>query len=207
MTSSGQSPSGRIVLATMQTASTERFRKGIMDGNHLLLVADEVHQIGSPENSKVLEIDAGARLGLSATPVRYGDPDGTQKIFHYFGGVIPPPFTLTDAIKCGRLVPYEYYPHAITLTAEEAEQWQKISHEISVEVAKLKDKETGHILANERVKMLLIRRSRIAKKAARKVELAREVFRADFHEGQHWLVYCEDWINLPKSCAHCAATG
>jgi superfamily II DNA or RNA helicase len=196
MTSSGYSPSGRIVLATMQTASTERFRKGIRQGNHLLLVADEVHQIGSPENSKILEIDAGARLGLSATPVRYGDPDGTQKIFNYFGGVIPPPFTLADAIKCGRLVPYEYYPHAIALTADEAEHWKKISHEISVEVAKQRDDEKGGVFPNERLKMLLIRRSRIAKKAAAKVELARQVFRTEFREGQHWLVYCEDSAQL-----------
>jgi superfamily II DNA or RNA helicase len=198
MTNSGHTPGGRIVLATMQTASSERFRSSVKDGEHLLLVADEVHQIGSPENSKILEIDAGARLGLSATPIRYGDPDGTQKIFRYFGGVIPPPFTLTDAIKCGRLVPYEYYPHAITLTAEEADEWKAISHTISVEVAKQKDDEKGRGFPNERIKMLLIRRSRIAKKAARKVELARDVLRAEFHEGQHWLVYCEDSDQLAE---------
>ena len=192
MTSSADFPSGRIVLATMQTASTERFRKAVKQGDHLLIVTDEVHQIGSPENSKVLEIDAGARLGLSATPLRYGDPSGTQKIFDYFGGVIPPPFTLNDAIKCGRLVPYEYYPHAINLTAEEAEQWQKISHEISVEVAKQNNDDRGLGLLSERIKMLLIRRSRIAKKAARKVELARSVLRIEYQEGQRWLVYCED---------------
>jgi superfamily II DNA or RNA helicase len=192
MTSSSQSPSDRIVLATMQTASTERFRRGVNQGAHLLIVADEVHQVGSPENSKVLEVDAGARLGLSATPIRYGDPDGTQKIFRYFDGVIPPPFTLNDAIMCGRLVPYEYYPHAITLTAEEAGEWQTISHTISVEVAKQKDNDRGSRLPNERIKMLLIRRARIAKKAARKVELAREVLRCEFREGQHWLIYCED---------------
>ena len=191
----------------MQTASTERFRKAVKQGDHLLIVTDEVHQIGSPENSKVLEIDAGARLGLSATPLRYGDPSGTQKIFDYFGGVIPPPFTLNDAIKCGRLVPYEYYPHAINLTAEEAEQWQKISHEISVEVAKQNNDDRGLGLLSERIKMLLIRRSHIAKKAARKVELARSVLRIEYQEGQHWLVYCESPIDSRTSCVRCEAMG
>lgn len=198
MTSFGQTPSGRIVLATMQTASTERFRRDVKQGAHLLIVADEVHQIGSPENSKVLEVSAGARLGLSATPIRYGDPDGTQKIFSYFGDVILPPFTLNDAITCGRLVHYEYHPHAITLTAEEAEQWKIISHAISVEVAKQKDDERVAGSLNDRIRMLLIRRARIAKKAAPKVELAREVFRTEFREGQHWLVYCEDSDQLAE---------
>jgi superfamily II DNA or RNA helicase len=196
MTNATRSPGGRIVLATMQTASSDRFRSSVVQGNHLLLVADEVHQIGSPENSKILEIEAGSRLGLSATPIRYGDPDGTQKIFRYFGGVIPPSFTLTDAIGCGRLVPYEYYPHAVNLTAEEADEWKTLSRIITVEVAKQKDEERGS--PNERIKMLLIRRSRIAKKAAKKVELAREVLRAEFQEGQHWLIYCEDSDQLTE---------
>lgn len=196
MTNTSRLPGGRIVLATMQTASSDRFRAGVIQGQHLLLVADEVHQIGSPENSKILEINAGSRLGLSATPIRYGDPVGTQKIFQYFGGVIPPPFTLIDAIGCGRLVPYEYYPHAINLTAEEADEWKALSRIISLEVAKQKDEERGS--PNERIKMLLIRRSRIAKKATKKVELAREVLRAEFKEGQHWLIYCEDSDQLTE---------
>ena len=36
-----------------------------------------------------LRINAGERLGLSATPIRYGDPEGTSAIFDYFGGGYP----------------------------------------------------------------------------------------------------------------------
>lgn len=68
MTADDPSLGGRIVLATMQTAATEAFRSQIVEGVHLLVVADEVHQIGSPHNSRFLEVDAGGRLGLSATP-------------------------------------------------------------------------------------------------------------------------------------------
>ena len=88
----------RIVLATMQTASTPDFLANIVAGPHLLLVADEVHQIGSGQHSKIMNVDAGKRLGLSATPKRFGDPDGTARIFKYFGEVVPPPITLNDAI-------------------------------------------------------------------------------------------------------------
>lgn len=189
---------GRILLATMQTASLPEFRQNLKDGAHLLFVADEVHQIGSPTNSKILEIDAGLRLGLSATPTRYGDPDGTSKIFDYFGPIIEPRITLFDAIEAGRLVPYEYFPVPVRLDSTEAALWSDLSKKISQEAAKLKNRgssEGGKDLS-ERIKMLLIRRSRVAKKASGKVPLAVDILRRNYEAGQSWLVYCEDSSQL-----------
>lgn len=198
MTADDQSLGGRIVLATMQTAATDDFRSQLVEGHHLLAVVDEVHQIGSPHNSHFLGVDAGLRLGLSATPKRYGDPDGTERIMRYFEGVVPPPITLIDAIKAGRLVEYEYYPHPINLTATEANDWRTISTSIKHEMAKLKEDEHGKRTLSERAKMLLIKRSRIAKKASKKVDLAREIVRDSYEEGQHWLIYCEDADQLSQ---------
>ena len=183
---------GRIVLATMQTASMDPFRDAVADGDHLLLVVDEVHQIGSPQHARIMTLDAGSRLGLSATPVRYGDPDGTRQIFDYFGDVVPPPITLADAIKAGRLVPYEYYPHSLHLTAEEADDWQDYTDRIRREIAQQKPDDAGVRPLSDKAKMLLIQRSRVAKKAATKVRLACDVLKAHFEKGQSWLVYCED---------------
>jgi len=45
----------RVVVATMQTASTDTFINGLSQGDHLLIVADEIHQIGSPKNSIALQ--------------------------------------------------------------------------------------------------------------------------------------------------------
>ena len=47
----------------------------------------------------------------------------------------------------------------------------------------------------EKLKRLLIRRSRIAKKARAKVDLAAHVA-AGYREGDHWLIYCEDTEQL-----------
>lgn len=198
---------GRIVLATMQTAATDRFRSNIVEGAHLLVVADEVHQIGSLYNSRFLEVDAGKRLGLSATPTRYGDPEGTRKILDYFGDVVPPPITLNDAIRAGRLVEYEYYPHPINLTASEAEEWRTISAAIRQEMARQKEDERGRRPLSERAKMLLIKRSRIAKKAAKKVDLARQIMQDRYEDGQHWLIYCEDSHQLGQVRDALAADG
>jgi superfamily II DNA or RNA helicase len=179
---------GRIVLVTMQTASTPEFRANVVAGRHLLIIADEVHQIGSPQNSTIMEIDAGARLGLSATPTRYGDPVGTAKIFRYFGPIVPPTITLADAVEAGRLVSYEYFPHPLHLTATEAANWKDITHAIQLEVRRQKAAEDGKKPLTERTKMLLIKRARVAKKAAGKVRLAVDVLKAHFEAGQSCLL-------------------
>ena len=192
MTGPDTANGSRIVLATMQTASMSEFRENVADGKHLLLVADEVHQIGSSHHSKIMNIDAGYRLGLSATPVRYGDPDGTKKIFDYFNGVISPPITLSDAIKAGRLVSYEYFPHAINLSGDEAEEWGRYTKQISQEIARQKSDNTNTQPLSEKAKLLLIKRSRIAKKASAKIHLASSIVKQHFEKGQSWLLYCED---------------
>ena len=182
----------RLVVAMMPTAASNEFRSLVRQGNHLLVVADEVHQIGSPQNSKFLQVDAGARLGLSATPVRYGDPEGTAKIYAYFGAVIQPKITLQDAIAAGRLVPYEYHPHPINLTATESDAWKAETRAIQLEIARSKSDEAGRKVLSERAKMMLIQRSRIAKKASGKIRLAADVLTQSYEKGQSWLIYCED---------------
>ena len=184
----------RIVLATMQTASSEYFRKNIRDGGHLMVVADEVHQSGSFHHSKLFSIDSGVRLGLSATPKRFGDPEGTERMFGYFGDIILPPVTLQDAIRAGRLVDYRYYPRPVRLTAEEAEEWKNLTLQIVREMGGKSD--DGAKPLTDRAKMLLIRRSRIAKKASAKIALASEVISKNYEAGDRWLVYCEDSSHL-----------
>lgn len=188
----------RVIIATMQTAAIDTFRQFLYQGSHLMMIADEVHQIGSPYNSNCLKIDAGSRLGLSATPKRFGDPEGTAKIFEFFGPVVPPPITLADAVKAGRLVEYEYHPHPISLTAEEADDWKKYTNQIRVEILKAKNDE-GEIKLSDRIKMLLIQRSRIAKKASGKPRLAAEIIKKNYEAGQSWLIYCEDSDQLSET--------
>ena len=207
MTANEPNLGGRIVLVTMQTAASDHFLANIVAGDHLLVVADEVHQIGSPQNSRFLDVNAGSKLGLSATPTRYGDPVGTQRILSYFGGLVPPPISLVDAIRAGRLVEYEYFPHPINLTASESDAWKELSQEIRLEIAKQKADSDGKKLVSERAKLLLIKRSRIAKKATNKIALATHIITREFRDGQHWLVYCEDSNQLGQILAEIRSHG
>src|SRR5437867_8414648 len=114
----------------MQTAAMPEFRAAIRQGSHLFMVADEVHRMGSPGHLQLLSMDTGPRLGLSATPRRAGDPAGTAQILDYFNGIVPPPFTLADAIKSGALTPYFYHVYTVTLTNTEQERWNDITKRI-----------------------------------------------------------------------------
>lgn len=190
----------RIILATMDTACSEDFVKNVSQGKHLFIVVDEVHRLGSPRRRNALNIDAGARLGLSATPRRYGDPEGTAVLFDYFGGLLPPPYTLDDAIKSGVLTKYFYNPLTITLTQKEQEEWNDVTKQISQLMARMKSNGNADIsiTSNTRLKQLLINRARIVKNASGKVPLAINLLLREYVGGQSWIIYCDNITQLKK---------
>lgn len=111
------------------------FRRLLDDyGGAAILIADEVHNlggvkefIGDPPNWPT------ARLGLSATPIRQYDDEGTDALLKYFGEVVFE-FTLDDAIGVC-LVPYDYYVHRVDLTEPEREQYAELTDRIKRRVA------------------------------------------------------------------------
>jgi hypothetical protein len=126
----------RVTLATIQTASDQVFLNKVMQGDHLLVVWDEVHWAGAPHFSSTLRLNAGGKLGLSATPRRYGDPEGTKRILDSVGQVVDS-VTLADAIEIGRLCRYNYYVHPVELTDEESVQWRRLTWEINKQMGAL----------------------------------------------------------------------
>ena len=188
----------RVVIATMQTAATERFMQSAAFGSHLLVVADEVHRIGSSQHRRILCGESGAQVGLSATPERHGDSEGTSQIFGYFGPILEPEFGIPDAIKCGRLVPYDYHVHPVTLNEEEQKHWDELTQRIKLLYARLPDDGAGGKSQNDQFRMLLYKRASILKKAEGKIELAVETLRRQFAPGDRWLVYCDDSQQLQQ---------
>ena len=189
----------RIVLSTLQTAASDDFRKLCVAGDHLFMVADEVHRLGASGARRLFDLATGARLGLSATPRRYGDPEGTAAILAYFEGVVPPPFTLADAIASKALTPYAYHPHTVRLEVKEQQEWTRLTDEIRKLYARSLTSIGGPSEGSEiRLKTLIIRRARIVKSARGKVELAVDIVRASYRPGQRWIVYCDDQAQLTR---------
>lgn len=188
---SPDSDNHKIVIAMMDTAVKDEFLNSIHQGDHLVVIADEVHNMGAPLKRHFFRIESNARLGLSATPERFGDPEGTQAIFNYFGKLLKPPFTLHDAIKGKVLTPYYYYPQSVALTENEQEEWNEISRKIAKHYAIATSKSSSGEHSSY-IEMMQIQRARIIKKAENKKVSALEVIQHYYKPGQKWLVYCED---------------
>jgi superfamily II DNA or RNA helicase len=197
----------RLVLCTMQTAAMPDFRSALRQGSHIFLIADEVHRLGSPNHQQLLSLDTGPRMGLSATPRRAGDALGTDQILSYFNGIVPPPFTLQDAIKSGALTPYFYHVHTVTLTDTEQQEWDEITKRIkrlSAQNASAKEPDPG---ADFQVKKMLIERARILKQAEGKAPIAGQILAANYQRGDRWIVYCDDLRQLNAVRADLARAG
>lgn len=155
---------------------------------HLLFVGDEMHNLGASNALASLPQNANFRLGLSATPDRAGDEEGTFELRKYFGKTVLE-FGLDRAIAGGFLCKYFYYPELIHFDEEEQIEYDELSFKISKlfgQGEKPDDRD-----GSEALKRLLIRRARLIGKAKGKLPALLKLLKKqkDVH---HTLVYCGD---------------
>lgn len=129
-------PKTEVLIMTtslfIRKSSPERQRLESMVGSvGLLLIADEVHNLGAPSFINDPPYLFNQRIGLSATPIRQYDPDGTDKLFEFFGGSPVFEFTLEDGIKSGCLVPYNYQVHPVFLESDEMEYYIDLTEQLA----------------------------------------------------------------------------
>ena len=120
---------GKILLIFREK---ERIRKVLEKlksvGGRTLLIFDEVHGAGSAGFRRSTEQVLAAyryRLGLSATPIREYDEEGSRFLETCIGPVIFR-FGLADAIRKGILCGFTYVPLYYELTAEEKRKKKNI---------------------------------------------------------------------------------
>ena len=154
---------------------------------NLLFVGDEMHNLGASNALAALPAQARFRLGLSATPDRPGDEEGTHALKQYFGEIVLE-FGLDKAISGGFLTRYFYHPVLIHLTDDEHDEYDQLSGEISRLFAQGND---PHEEGGDYLKRLLIKRARLIGKAANKLPtlLTLLVNQDSIH---HTLIYCGD---------------
>lgn len=132
-----------------------------------MLIADEVHNFGTPSFLNHRPEIVKYRLGLSATPIRQYDPVGTSELADYFGDVLIE-FTIGDAIKAGCLVPYDYYVHEVELTHDEAERYSDLTAQLRRLGFRVDDQ--GQVLnLTPRIESLLRERRAIVEQAYNKL--------------------------------------
>ena len=162
-----------LVYTTHDTACSDYFIDCIRKNartSFLFFIGDEVHGMGATKSRYGLLPDYTYRLGLSATPRRWFDDEGTELIQEYFGNKAFE-FTLHDALTkfnplTGKpfLVNYWYYPVFVSLTEEELEQYIKVTRRI------VKYSNHNDIESKDKVKSLLMQRAEITKNAYNKLK-------------------------------------
>lgn len=150
-----------------------------------LVIADECHHLGTEDLVAALPDHFAYRLGLSATPERWLDEDGSERLFSYFGPPLTEAcYTLDDALRDGVLCPYRYYPYTVELTVNEAEEYTELSRRIARSI------DQGHRLTDQPLACLLRRRARLVACAANKLLALEEILRQLGPHLSHTLVYC-----------------
>ena len=111
--------------------STERAWLEALPGSvKRILIADEVHHLGAGTFIKNLPEFFEYKIGLSATPIRQYDPDGTDQLFGFFGGPPVFEFSLQDAIDAGCLVPYRYFIHEVQFSPAEMDLYEDLTEQL-----------------------------------------------------------------------------
>lgn len=179
------------VVCTNGTYATDKFQRKIDKIRaQKLIVVDEAHNFGAECLRTMLRSDFTYRLALSATIERFGDTEGTEALFNYFGDRCIE-YTLEEAIR-GRdgqppcLTPYRYYPIVVYLEDKELEEYSKISLEIGKNTRVGKD---GRKKLTEKGKKLALKRARLIAAAHQKLGALREAIQ-DYVNDSFILVYC-----------------
>ena len=177
---------GRLAAITTQaTFASEGFQHAIFSRPPDLIIGDEVHNLGAERARAALPERTEYRLGLSATPERPYDEEGSTELFEYFGGVVYE-YGLAEAIDDEVLCPYRYTPVPVELTGEETDEYLDLSRAIG-RLLNQDDEDAQRSLKN-----LLIRRARLIASAANKVEALAKVIENLDEPLQRALIYCGD---------------
>jgi superfamily II DNA or RNA helicase len=184
-----------VVLTTHDTMSSKKFTTIMGDVScPILMIGDEVHGMGSSSRMQGLLSQYKYRLGLSATPKRYFDDQGTDELYKFFDKAVYE-FDLKRAINeinpaTGQtyLCPYDYYPIFVELNMDEMDQYIILSKDIS-RLCAMKKK----TIKDEKVlEHKLRKRSDIIKNAENKLIAFTELLKELKNENKikRTLVYC-----------------
>lgn len=176
------------LVTTNDTFGIERMQNIIKRlKGEVVFIADEAHHLGARHRRSKLLTNIPFRLALSATPNRWYDDEGTEKLLQYFGGKVVFEFGLEKAI--GKyLTEYFYYPHTVYLEPDESEEYYEITRKLSRFNI---DKDSKNDEQSKVIESLLIKRARILSGARNKLTKLKELMKEQTDSNFN-IVYCGD---------------
>lgn len=182
-------PTEQISFIVISTYASFSKKNIFEDLNQLsaktLLIADECHNMGSDSLLKLLpKVNYKRRIGLSATPERQFDEEGNKKLFAFFKSEngYTYEYSMKEAIENKVLCRYYYYPHLVSLTDSEMNDYLKLS----LKIAKYFNPTKGRFDKNDSIlTALLLARKRIIHKAFNKVTAFSEIISESYNRKEN----------------------
>ena len=175
----GSMPRAECVLVTADTmagrnwAAVTKTIENLTCG--MLVIGDEMHALGTRRRLSSLPVrddSSVGRIGLSATPRRHNDEQGTRELLSYFGAVLRS-ISIAEAIRLKALCPYIYVPVVVHLNGTEQDEYDLLSRKIGQAWQAAKgDEEEFHRIAGKHLTRRVRLRSHAAEKTTRGLELA-----------------------------------
>lgn len=181
------------IICTHETLKNDDFKTRLdkLDKNNrnILLIADECHHLGSLGSIEKIYRDYDFTLGLSATPARFFDIEGSKFINMLLGPVVYK-YELGKAIQAGFLCPYDYHIHKVYLTEDEMAEYVMISNQIKRLIGMGSTDVDNILKENSRLSGLFNQRAKILKTAEMKTEILRSILSSRKAEISHSVIFC-----------------
>ena len=174
-----------IFIISNSLIKREEFKEAIEQVSvPTMLIADECHNFGKEFLEIAVAEKLAAKLGLSATPKRQYDDEGSRYLEEFFGPTCFS-YTLDDAIgKC--LTPYDYFIHQVYFDNIEMEEFIDLTQRISTLSWQSDSSDSSQLDHLKRLRRKLI------ETASMKIPALRSVMSKYPKDIKHTLVYCTD---------------
>ena len=160
------------------------------------MICDEVHNIGAKSTRRIMELDPQYRIGLSATPERHFDEEGSSFVLNYFNHKTYE-FSIKDAQREHYLAEYEYRVLPVLMD----DDWQRYL-QFTEQITKYKySLRAEHLDASRRtslssrIEVIYRDRADLIKKAGTKVDSFDTIF-AELPPESRILIYGDDFQQL-----------
>ena len=142
-------------------------------GRHTLLIVDECHRAGSPENSKALRGNFAATLGLSATPHREYDCGFQDYVVPALGSIIFH-YDYNQAYKDGVVSPFELVNVQVDLLPHEQREYNLLTRRAALLLRKVATLNAPTV-ADDQVKRIFQMRAAVSATAAMRLPVSAKI--------------------------------
>lgn len=148
-----------------------------------MLIVDECHRAGSPENAKALQGVFSATLGLSATPVREYD-DGFQAYVEPALGPVIYEYTYVEAYADGVITPFELHNVRVAMLEDEQDRYDRLNKRVRTAFARGQTADD-----DESLRRLLQQRAAVSGTALMRIPVAVKLI--EDHRGERAIIFHE----------------